>query len=64
MRTGHGGPPCTTTGPGAAQNSIAIPNNLALAGMHFYLQAWAPAPGANQGGLIASNAIDLLIGNL
>jgi hypothetical protein len=58
------GVPCTPTAAGAAQHRIAIPNDLDLAGAHVYLQAWAPAPGANPAGVVFSNAVDLLLGNL
>jgi hypothetical protein len=58
------GVPCTPTAAGAAQHRIAIPNDLDLAGAHVYLQAWAPAPGANPAGVVFSNAVDLLLGNM
>jgi probable HAF family extracellular repeat protein len=54
---------CVVTGPGSAQHSLFIPNNLALLDLPVYLQAWAPAPGLNAGGLILSNAMELRLGN-
>lgn len=54
--------PTTPTGPTTALYSFAIPNSLAIVGMHVFLQAWAFAPGANPGQLIASNGLDWRIG--
>jgi hypothetical protein len=55
--------PCTALSPGAARHSIVVANNVDLLGLRVYLQAWAPAPGTNQAGLIASNALELTVGN-
>jgi hypothetical protein len=38
--------PCTTTGPTSARFSMAIPADASFQGLRFYLQPWAPAPGA------------------
>jgi len=34
-----------------------------LLGISLYLQAWAPAPGQNSAGIIASNCLEWVIGN-
>lgn len=44
--------------------SLAIPAWSGLIGQTLFLQGWAPAPGANSGGTITSNAIEWRIGSL
>ena len=41
-----------------ANHSLGIPNISSLAGAHVFLQSYVAAPGANNLGVIASNAID------
>lgn len=53
--------PCTTTGATTARNTIPIPNLPSMVGLPFFLQACAPAPGANPAELIVSNALRLVI---
>jgi phosphodiesterase/alkaline phosphatase D-like protein len=55
--------PCAATGPGSARHSLAIPNSLVLLDLPVYLQAWAPDATANPGGLVVSNALELVLGN-
>lgn len=55
---------CLPTGPGNASYSLAIPNALALVGVHVYMQSWAPAPGQNFAGVIVSNGLELAIGDV
>lgn len=54
--------PAVLTGPGTAVYELPLPNWTGLVGLHVYLQGWAPAPGANAGGVIVSNGLDWLIG--
>jgi hypothetical protein len=58
------GQPCTITGPGTARHSLSIPNTPGLVGTRLFLQAWAPASGANPAGLVVSNGVALFLGNL
>lgn len=46
-----------SVGATTARASVAIPNDLAYLGVPLYLQAWAPAPGANAGALLVSNSL-------
>jgi hypothetical protein len=55
---------CSAPSGGTALHSITIPNVPAFIGGHAYLEAWADAPGANAFGAVASNAIDLLLGDV
>lgn len=55
--------PATITGAGTASYSMAIPNWIGLIGLRIYLQGWAPDPGVNPGGLVASNALEWIIGS-
>jgi len=55
--------PCSSTGPTTARNSVPIPNLTSMVGLPFFLQACAPAPGANPAELIVSNALRLVIRN-
>ncbi len=43
--------------------ALPVPLNFALLGVHAYTQAFSYAPGANSLGVVASNAIDWLIGS-
>ena len=45
------------------QFHATIPFTPALVGLHYYLQAYCLAPGANATQVVASNGIDWLIGN-
>ena len=54
--------PCVTTGPGTARFSLAIPAHASFTGLRFFLQPWAPAPGANPGGGIVGDAVAVTIG--
>jgi hypothetical protein len=54
--------PCLATGPSTAQHTVAIPALPWLLGVHIWLQPWAPAPGQNAAGLVAGNAVSLLLG--
>ena len=56
--------PCTSTGPTTAQHSLLIPNVAAFVGVQLFLQAWAPAPGANGPGLVNSNGVALTVGGI
>ncbi len=51
-------------GPGTATFSAQVPLPAYYLGVTVYLQAWAFDPGANQVGIISSNAIALVLGNL
>jgi hypothetical protein len=53
---------CTPTGTATAQYAVHIPNDPALVKFQLFLQAWAPAPAANSGGLVFSNALELTLG--
>ncbi len=55
---------CTSTGPATAAHALQVPPAPGLVGLHVYLQAWGAAPGANPSGLVTSNAIDLVLGNV
>jgi hypothetical protein len=55
--------PCASSGPAAATYSVSVPNVPGLLSLRVWLQAWAPAPGQNPAGLIASNAVSLLLGS-
>lgn len=55
--------PATSSSAGTASYELAIPNWGGLLGIRLHLQAWAPAPGANAAGVIASNGIEWAIGN-
>lgn len=56
--------PCTIPSAGSAQCLLSVPSDPTLLNLHAYLQAWAPDPAANAFGVVTSNAIDLLIGNI
>jgi phosphodiesterase/alkaline phosphatase D-like protein len=56
--------PCAATGPASARHSLAIPNSVVLLNLPVYLQAWAPDATANPGGLVVSNALALVLGDL
>ena len=56
--------PCVSTGGQTARFDVFIPRIRALLGATFYLQAWAPAPGANPAGYIGSNGLEVILGNL
>lgn len=49
---------------GTAQLNMPLPFLPQFLGAHLYLQAWAPAPGANAGQTVVSNALDWLLGNV
>lgn len=53
----------TMTGASTASYSLPLPNWTTLVGLRIYLQAWAPAPGANPGNVIVSNGLVWGIGN-
>ena len=53
---------CSPSG-GALRHSIFIPNIPALMNLPIYFQAMAVAPGANAGGVIVSNALELVLGS-
>jgi hypothetical protein len=57
------GLPVTPITPSLLWFDAAIPVNAALLGLHFYIQAYCFAPGANPLQIIASNGIDWLIGH-
>jgi hypothetical protein len=50
------------TSPTTATFDQPLPNNPAFVGLHLYLQAFAIAPGANPGQIIASNGLDWIVG--
>src|SRR5262245_2199929 len=52
---------CTSVNAATAQHDLAIPGDATLAGLRVYLQAWAPAPGVNPAGLVASHGLELLL---
>jgi len=54
---------CASSGPATATYSVTVPNLPGLLSLRVWLQAWAPAPGQNPAGLIASNAVSLLLGS-
>ena len=56
--------PVSSTGPGAATYSLAIPNWPTLLGYELYLQGFAFAPNYNAGAVIVSNGIQWVIGNV
>jgi hypothetical protein len=47
----------TPTGPGTARYDLALPYWPRLVGVTVYLQAWAPAPGANPAGMLVSGGV-------
>lgn len=53
----------TFTSANTARFDQPLPNNPAFVGRHFYLQAFAVAPGVNPGQIIASNGLDWNIGS-
>lgn len=55
--------PCQANGTNLATFSISIPNLQALSGVRILLQGWVPYANANQGGLVLSNGLDLLVGS-
>ncbi len=57
------GLPTSPLTPGALGFALPIPNVPSLLGAHAYLQAYVFAPGANPLHVLASNAIDWLLGN-
>jgi hypothetical protein len=52
----------TFTGSATATFDQPVPNNVALAGSHLYVQAFALAPGANPMQVTTSNGLDWHIG--
>ena len=48
--------PCVPTGPATARFSMAIPAHASFTGLRFFLQPWAPAPGAFP-------TVDAVVGN-
>lgn len=54
--------PITIDGLGIGHYSLAVPNWSGIIGVSLSLQAWAPAPSANQAGVIVSNGVDWVIG--
>ena len=54
----------TSLGGGAFAFDLALPNVLALAGLHVYLQAFAFAPGVNPLEVVVSNGIDWTLGDV
>ncbi|GDY02325.1 hypothetical protein LBMAG49_16540 [Planctomycetota bacterium] len=48
---------------GRARYTFQLPFSASFIGQHIYLQGWAIYPGVNPGGLLASNAIDMLLGD-
>ncbi|MCA8951676.1 MAG: hypothetical protein KDE27_19365 [Planctomycetes bacterium] len=55
--------PCATTGATTARFTFALPNSPTFAGLPFFLQPWAPAPGLNPAGVAIGNAIAVTIGS-
>jgi len=55
---------CQSTSFSTAQHSLAIPHDVALLGLHLYLQAWSVAPGFNPLGIAMSNGVELAIGDI
>lgn len=56
--------PTTPVAGGGFRHALAIPNSSAFLGLHAYVQAWAPAPGANAAGIVVSNGIAWQFGDL
>ena len=57
------GLPVTPVTASTLQFDAAIPLNTALLTQHFYIQAYAFAPGANAAQVVTSNGIAWTIGN-
>lgn len=55
---------CTATGTTTAAHALPLPPAPELVGLRVYLQAWGVSPGANPAGLVTSNAIDLVLGDV
>jgi len=55
---------CSMPVAGNCQHSIVIPADLSLLGLRFYMQAWADAPGVNPAGIVMSNGLELVVGDL
>ncbi|MFO1076595.1 MAG: hypothetical protein U1E73_02595 [Planctomycetota bacterium] len=54
--------PCVSTGPTTARYDFAIPAWQSLVGLRFFLQPWAPAPGANPAGAAIGDGLAVTIG--
>lgn len=55
---------CTSTSWATAEHTLAIPFDQQLLGLHVYMQAWTFAPGYNPIGLVTSNGVELVIGDV
>lgn len=56
------GLPVAPTGMATGEFVLYVPNQPAAIGLHLYLQAFAFAPTANQGGFVVSNGLDWTVG--
>jgi len=54
----------TAAGASGLQFQLPLANVPALLGLQLFLQAWAPAPGANAAGVIVSNGLEWRLGNI
>jgi hypothetical protein len=55
---------CTSTSWNTAQHTLAIPFAPAFVGARVYLQAWTIAPSFNPAGIVTSNGVELVLGNM
>ncbi len=55
---------CAATSATTAQNSLVLPNDVALVNLPVYLQAWSMDAAANAAGIVTSNGLQLVIGSL
>lgn len=53
---------CANTGPTTARFDLPIPPAPMFAGMRFYLQPWAPAPGSNPAGAVIGDGLAVVLG--
>lgn len=58
-----GAEPCTPAG-AMASHFLQLPAGPEFVGVHVYLQAFGASPLANPAGLVTSNAIDLILGDV
>ncbi len=56
--------PCLMSGATTALHVLAIPLLPSLIGLRIHQQAWAAAPGVNPAGIVTSNAVELVLGNV
>jgi hypothetical protein len=55
---------CASTSATTAEHTLGIPLAPILLGVHLHLQAWTLAPGVTPLGIVVSNGLELVIGDV